>query len=163
MRLYLLRHAEASYDAPNDSQRELTPKGERSIEKLCGHLKAKEFSQLESIHHSTLVRAKQTAQLFRSGLGLEQPLIEREGLAPEDNPMLLGEWLREANSDLMFVGHNPHLSILAAWLITGDPNADCIDFKKTGLLCLERGSTFATRRSAGVWIINWYSISRPFS
>ncbi|GHC00914.1 phosphohistidine phosphatase SixA [Cerasicoccus arenae] len=163
MRLYLLRHAEASYDAPSDSERELTPKGEKSIEKLCGLLKPKEFGDLLAVHHSTLLRAKQTAQLFREGLGLSIPQIEIAGLAPENDPLALLSFLHGSDKDLMIVGHNPHLSILTAWLLTGNPSADCIDFKKSGLLCLERGSGPSFRRPAGVWVLSWFLTNNPVS
>ncbi|WP_309385920.1 phosphohistidine phosphatase SixA [Cerasicoccus frondis] len=163
MKLFLLRHAEATYDAPTDQARELTPKGERSIDKLCGRLKAKEFANLPALHHSTLVRARQTAELFRDGLQLDVPLKEMPGLAPMDDPLALSDWLHEGGEDRMLVGHNPHLSILASWLLTGNAFTDCIDFKKTGLLCLERGSPPRADRPAGVWIMNWFVIPRALA
>lgn len=163
MRLFLLRHAEASYDARSDEERELTAKGERSIVQLCQQLRIKEFANLESIHHSTLVRARQTAALFREGMGLTVPLIERGGLTPMDDPTALRDFLLEGSADRMLVGHNPYLTSLAAWLLTGDAFADCIDFKKSGLLCLERGSPPTAARPAGVWVMCWFLVGRPFS
>jgi len=161
MRLYLLRHAEASYDAPTDDERELTPKGEDSIVKLCGRLKAKEFEGLSTICHSTLTRAKQTAELFRDGLGLDAGLKEIGGLAPMNDPTALTDQLVSSREDMMLVGHNPHLTILAGWLLAGDCGATMIDFKKSGLLCLERGATPTPDRPAGEWILSWFLIKRP--
>lgn len=163
MRLYLLRHAEASYDFPTDEARELTPKGVRSIAKLCDRVKRKELSGPQAIHHSTLVRARQTAELLHDGLKLEAPLVETVGLAPMDDPTALGNMLWKTSQDLMFVGHNPHLSLLTSWLLTGDIFSDCINFKKSGLLCLERESPPRDGRPAGVWVISWYFINRPFA
>lgn len=161
MRLYLLRHAEASYDAPTDDARELTRKGEQSIHNLCARLKTKEFADLPMICHSTLTRARQTAELFRLDMKLSAPLREIAGLAPMDDPTALTDYLINAPEDRMLVGHNPHLSILTAWLLAGDPGADVIDFKKSGLLCLERGSPPSPNRPAGVWVLNWFLTKRP--
>ncbi|WP_309398937.1 phosphohistidine phosphatase SixA [Cerasicoccus maritimus] len=160
MKLFLLRHAEATYDAPTDQARQLTPKGERSIAKLCDRLKTKEFSQLAVIYHSTLVRARQTAELFRDEMQLKTPLQERTGLAPMDDPIALGAFLLECKEDAMLVGHNPHLTMLSAWLLTGSPFTDCIDFKKSGLLCLERISPPNKARPAGVWVMRYFITSR---
>lgn len=160
MRLYLLRHADASYDAPSDEERELTPKGEQSIRDLCARLKPAEFERLPVILHSTLVRARQTAELFRDNLNLSAPLKPIPGLAPMDNPSSLRELLMGAREDMMIVGHNPHLSCLTAWLLTGDLHANVIEFKKSALLCLERGSQSGAVGPAGVWILQWF-MSKP--
>jgi len=160
MRLFLLRHAEASYDAPTDHDRELTPKGEKSIYRLTAFLKKKEFAGLRAIHHSGLVRARQTAEIFRDELRPEIALEESPHLAPMDDPRALGPLLQQAEFDLMLVGHNPNLSILTAWLLTGNARTDCIDFKKSGLLCLERGGPPNEHRPAGAWAINWYVVKR---
>lgn len=160
MRLFLLRHAEATYDAPSDAARELTPKGKNSIRRLCEHLKTSDFKAEPKICHSTLTRAQQTAELFKEGLGLTVPLQEIRGLAPMDDPTALGDFLLNAKDDLMFVGHNPHLSILTAWLLTGDPAADVIDFKKSALLCVEGGSPPNPKRPAGVWVMRWFLANR---
>lgn len=158
MKLYLLRHAEATYDAPTDEARELTLKGEKSINALAGMLKPREFSGLGEIRHSTLVRARQTAELFKEDLALQIPLVVKDSLKPEDPPLLLLDELLESRNDLMFVGHNPHLSLLASALLTGSSASICIDFKKSGLLCLERAAPATVERSTGQWVIRWFIV-----
>lgn len=162
MRLYLLRHAEASYDASDDASRMLTFKGERSVGRLCRRLREKEFQGLQVIHHSGYTRAEQTAELFRDALALPVPVRARSRLTPMDDPRALADFLWEGEEDRMLVGHNPHLARLTAWLLTGDVEADCIHFKKCGLLCLERGSGPCEARPAGVWLLSWFAIDRPF-
>lgn len=161
MRLFLLRHAEASYDAPTDEARELTPRGEQSVARLCRHLKAKPFAGLPFIVHSGLVRARQTAELFRDELSLDVPLRVWSGLTPEDDPCALAERLWASEEDLMLVGHNPHLTLLAAWLLTGDANTDCVHFKKCALMGLERGSRPRAGRSGGTWALAWHLCNQP--
>ncbi|MGE9296906.1 MAG: phosphohistidine phosphatase SixA [Puniceicoccales bacterium] len=162
MRLFLLRHAEASYDAPTDPERELTPKGEKSIKQLCKFLSRKDFAGLHLIHHSGYVRARQTAELFRDGLLPELALAQMHSLTPEDDPRLLGDFLQSAAGDQMLVGHNPNLSLLTAWLLTGNPLNECIDFKKSGLLCLERGAMPTTQRPGGIWNVKWFITKKLF-
>ncbi len=160
MKLYLLRHAEASYDANCDEDRELTRKGEKSIMALAALLKAKEFSGLKDIWHSSLVRARQTAELFNEDMQLDLPLKESDSLKPSDPPLLLLDEYLEASHDLMLVGHNPHLTLLASALLTGDASSICVEFKKSGLLCLERAAPATLERPTGQWVLRWYVVPK---
>lgn len=160
MKLFLLRHAEATYDAPSDEARELTRKGEKSVEGLARMLKPTLFDGLAAIRHSNLVRAQQTAALFKEGLALSQPLQEIEGLAPCDPPLLLLDNYLESAQDLMLVGHNPHLSLLASALLTGRPGHLCVEFKKSGLLCLERAAPPTTEIPIGQWVLRWFIVPK---
>lgn len=160
MRLYLLRHADATYEAPDDFSRVLSPKGRHSLEILCGSLSANVFAKLEEIRHSPMLRAVQTATAFRDLLELKVPMRSAAGLQPEDDPTpLVGEIL-ERSSDLMLVGHNPHLTFLSAYLLTGNPNSACIVYKKSGLLCLERVSGADEGHPGGHWAIRWFIVPR---
>lgn len=161
MRLFLFRHAEASYDAPSDDARELTSHGIATIRKLTDQLAPKHFSGLRTIHHSGLVRARQTAEHFEQNLGLDLPLSPTEHLRPEDNPRQLIPHLLNSSHDLLLTGHNPNLSHLTALLLTGDLSLPCIHFKKTGLLCLERLPLKPpASHPAGLWSLRWYLV--PF-
>lgn len=162
MRLFLFRHAEATYNAPSDDARELTDKGIKSIKKLAEHLKAKEFDNLSEIRHSTLVRARQTASIFQNEMQTDARVLEANGLCPGDSPFEIINSLFDCSGDLMLVGHNPHLTILSSMLITGDPYSTCIDFKKSGMLCLEMISGPTQDRIAGGWFINWFVVPRIF-
>ncbi|WOO41892.1 phosphohistidine phosphatase SixA [Rubellicoccus peritrichatus] len=162
MRLFLFRHAEATYDAPSDEARELTEKGIKSTKKIAECLKEKEFAGLTEIRHSTLVRARQTAAIFQKEMKTGARICEAERLRPGDNPFELLKGIFEHKGDLMLVGHNPHLTILASILITGDPYSHCIDFKKTGMLSLEMISRPSQDRIAGIWLINWFVVPRLF-
>ncbi len=159
MRLYLLRHAEAEDTAPDES-RKLTAKGEKSIRKLCQTLKRNEFDGVEKLFHSPLTRAVQTAELFKENLELSQPLLERSGLRPGDNPFTWLKELAEAETDKMLIGHNPHLSILADGLMRQSREGGLITFKKAGLLCLRRQCPPSHALPFGEWTLEWFLTPR---
>ena len=160
MKLYLLRHADATMDASSDDERGITPKGESTINSLCELLKAKEFKELKAIYHSGLKRSQQTARLFKKGLELSGPVEAMDGLMPEDSPVRLANKFCDSEDDVLLVGHNPQFTFLAAYLLTGDQDIDCVDFKRSGLLCLERVDRAPGNRQAGVWLLRWYIIPR---
>lgn len=71
MKIWIMRHGEAGFNAPSDSQRSLTPNGE-----LMAHMKGLELGEqfrqqnilLDKIIVSPYLRAKQTAEQLVSGL-----------------------------------------------------------------------------------------------
>lgn len=155
MKLFLLRHAEAEATWP-DFERKLTPKGEHSIQRLAQHLDPSIFKDLNAIAHSPLVRAKQTAELFQKHLNLDIPLVETEGLTPEDNPMAIIRTLSSAQNDVILIGHNPYLTLLSHFLLTGNLQNRLFDFKKSGFLCLERLTPAQPNNTGGVWELKSY-------
>lgn len=162
MRLYLLRHAEASYDAVSDAERELTSKGVRSIETLCQHIKPKALNDLCEVRHSGFKRARQTAELFLNNIKRSMPMVEWSGMCPADDPCAQLRDIDQLVQSTMLVGHNPHLTCLTGLLLTGEPNPNCIRFKKSGLLCLEKVSDANAMHPGGQWQINWYLTPKVF-
>jgi phosphohistidine phosphatase len=47
----------------------------------------------------------------------------------------------------MLVGHLPHLSRLASWLLIGDPGKEILRFRNGGIVCLAR--------AGGRWLLQW--------
>lgn len=160
MNLYLLRHAEAE-PSNSDADRRLTRKGEKQTEQLAKFLRKHEVElDIREIWHSPLVRAVQTAEIFKNELGLEAPLLEAPGLRPEDDPRPMGLRLACSRKSVLAVGHNPHFESLASCLLSGTTTPVLIDFKKSGLLHLERAEEPGKARPLGHWILSWYIIPR---
>lgn len=119
--LYLVRHgiaAERGDEWPDDSKRPLTHKGiakMREVVRGLGDLGV----DLDLILTSPLVRARQTADLLREGLGGSVPLEETTLLAPGGRPADLIDLLRSKRKAerVALVGHEPDLGQLAAFLI----------------------------------------------
>jgi phosphohistidine phosphatase len=131
MRLALIRHAIAEEGADDDA-RPLSKKGRKRFQEEVKALARLEL-RFERVLHSPKLRAVQTAELLASlaGAGLEvTPLLAR---APSEE--LLG--LLRGDS-LAVVGHEPHLSTLLAWLVSGDRALGArVELKKGAVALLE--------------------------
>ncbi|MDP0500229.1 MAG: phosphohistidine phosphatase SixA [Verrucomicrobiota bacterium JB022] len=137
MILYLLRHAEAVDLAP-DPQRQLTHKGREDSLALGQYLQCQHLLDVGAIWHSPYVRARETAELLVHAHGGGLPKLQAiDGITPEDDPRALEAKLQMVTSPTLIVSHNPFLSLLAAWLLTGSFSAFSVRFKKAGLMCLE--------------------------
>lgn len=150
MKLYLLRHAEA-HPGPDDALRPLTGKGKQSLQILARHLKRIKPLKIHEIRHSTLLRARQTAELFLKETGWALPLREVPLLKPEDEVQTLAGILEEEQKSVLLVGHNPHLERLTGLLVTGTPGVFPVEIKKSTLLCLSRTNPAPT----ALWRVEW--------
>jgi phosphohistidine phosphatase len=160
VKLYLLRHAEAEPDEP-DVNRRLTRKGEKQVAELAAFLRKREVElEIREIWHSPLLRAMQTAELFRAELGLEAPLLEAPGLRPGDDPRPMALRLACARKSVLVVGHNPQFESLSSCLLSGATDPVLIDFKKCGLLHLERAEDPGRSRPLGHWILGWFLVPK---
>lgn len=143
MNLYLMRHGIAlAQDDPsvaNDAERPLTSKGSKRMRKAARGLRALAIP-FDSILTSPLTRARQTADIVASALGLESRLEEISGLAPESNVehLMFSLSRYQDRQHIMLVGHEPLLSGTAAYLLGGRKTASLkIEFKKGGLCRIE--------------------------
>jgi len=132
--LYFLRHGKAGEQrAVNDEARELTAEG---VAVLRGAVPLWRRLNLrpDLVLSSPLVRARQTAELFCSGLEVPAPIFD-DTLAPG------ADWGRFARAmarvpdarRVLFVGHEPDLSS-AVVLLTG---AASVRLRPGGLACVE--------------------------
>ncbi len=132
--LYLIRHAEAEDRAARggDEARALTVKGRREFARVADALGARKV-EFDQLLHSPLLRAVETANLLaRLVRGETRVSLE---LARDPSPELLASCtgLRVA-----LVGHEPWMSELCAWLVTGDRRlAGNFLFRKGGVARLD--------------------------
>lgn len=159
MKVFILRHADAEDTSP-DHTRKLSAKGRRQMLNLSNFMQQKEIAEVGEVWHSPLVRAKETAKLIKEGLGLEAPLIEVDHLSPGSHHHITGNALATVEHDVIVVGHNPHFSGLASYLLSGPEESLHILFKKAGMLCLERALPPNNHYPAGIWTLNWYIVPK---
>jgi phosphohistidine phosphatase len=113
MQLYLIRHGLAA-DGGADEARPLTDEGRARIAEEAQALR-RLGAQFDRLLHSPLLRATQTAEALADlVLGTSSP-TPRLVLAPSEE--LLAEL---AGESVALVGHEPWLSELVAWLVTGE-------------------------------------------
>ncbi len=139
MRYYLIRHGiaedKALYGGADHPQRALTAKGIRRSQVAMAGLARLDVRPVQ-ILSSPLKRARQTADI--AAQHLDAPVQMAEWLATAPDPERLPTQLAEhAVPCLALVGHEPYLSELASWLLTGELQRCRFVFKKGGVMCLE--------------------------
>lgn len=134
MEFYLVRHGEAVSQALN-GERPLTPGGRRDVERL-GQGAAKRGIQPGQIFHSGLLRAQQTAEILSESLGPVKGVRESIGLRPDDDPLIAKAELESSTVSLMLVGHLPHISRLASFLVAGNADQELVQFALATVLGL---------------------------
>ncbi|MEH6577878.1 MAG: phosphohistidine phosphatase SixA [Amphritea sp.] len=119
MKLILLRHGEAGFDAPCDEERALTVNGIGRLQFML-HSAADELSGLRRVVHSPYLRTQQTAALVK-GVVAQASLEPLELLVPESRPQAVIDWLTRQSSDvLLLVTHQPLIGMLVSLLCEGD-------------------------------------------
>jgi phosphohistidine phosphatase len=129
MELWLIRHALA-VDGDDDDARELSEKGQRRLRDVARGLDAL-GARFDLLLHSPKVRAAQTAHGLRH-LAAHVAATALLSRAPD------AALLRRLDEPCVaLVGHQPHLTALAAWLCFGDPALGArLELKKCGALVL---------------------------
>lgn len=144
MELILMRHGPAEdreeFAKKNleDSLRPLTLKGRKRTQKVAMHLRDWMGGEVDLIVSSPFARARQTAELV-SQIFLETKVVEAAELVPSSPPQAFKRWLRahaENHKKILVVGHEPHLSVLASFLMA-DQLESLLEIKKSGVLCLK--------------------------
>ncbi len=139
MRVYLTQHALAK-EKSEDAGRPLSDQGREDVARVAGFLSLFEKPSPERIVHSGKLRAEQTAAMFAEGWG-NLPVEKVADLDPNADPSLWSRRLTSMRSDVMLVGHLPHLQRLAALLLCGDAEREVIRFRNAGVVCLERNES----------------------
>ena len=165
MKLLVIRHAvamdqgEFARTGQSDDLRPLTAEGAREMEKVAGGLRA-EIKALHVVATSALVRARQTADIVAAAFGTGAAEIT-DSLVPGASMEAFEEWCASLGDDkknIAVVGHEPHLSHLVTWLMTGR-NESRIRLRKAGACLLEFES--GVRRGSGT--LNWLLTPRQLS
>ena len=136
MNIYLLRHAQAESSYP-DSQRVLSAKGRADAERLGLFLRSKKTPLPSVLWCSPYRRAQETAGLVLNTWGgaVEQRRDE-ECLEPDMNPASVAEGLLKLERDVLVVGHNPNISILASLLLSAERGRTRTNFDTCNMACL---------------------------
>lgn len=156
MRLYLVRHGEA-VSKDRDPARPLTDAGAARARRI-GRFLRDAGVDVGEIRYSTKLRARQTAELVADAMGLGALLREVAGLEPEAGVDELADALAQESTDVMLVGHLPHLARLASLLVAGDPDREAFAFEDCGVLCLGRAGTGTSAR----WAVRWMVVPSLF-
>lgn len=130
MELYLVRHAIALEGTPDDA-RPLSEEGRERFAEVVKGLK-KLGVELDRIYHSPKLRAVQTADLLTPILKGKTEVTPYLAEAPSLELLATIQGKRVA-----LVGHEPWISDLCAWLVTGEKQGHQFPFKKGGVAHVE--------------------------
>ena len=150
MLLLLLRHADAGeHDPtryPDDTLRELTPKGEKTQRAVSRWLRRHDLVPTLLLS-SPWTRAWQTAAIVGETLELEPQACEALAADPQIPALRRAVGLGDAARVVALVGHEPWLGRLGSLLLAGDAGRLTIDFPKSGVLGLETAELASARAS----------------
>ena len=147
MNLYLVQHAQA-LTSEEDPERHLSDEGYDTISKVVVFLIPHVPINVETICHSGKARAKQTATILSEHIHAGHGVQETDALEPTADPSVWAERLSNMDDDIMLVGHLPHLSKLASLLLCGDKEKKIVEFRNSGIVCLNRSDTED-------WYVKW--------
>jgi phosphohistidine phosphatase len=131
--------------------RPLTPQGKKEVRRAAPGL-VKLARDVEVLATSPLVRAAQTAEIITGEYGCD--IVTLEALEPDRDPEEALEWLRQQQDKdtVGVVGHEPHLSTLVGYLLTGK-RASFVALKKTGACLLEMAAPLQPSKGALLWLL----------
>lgn len=157
MDLYLVRHAIAfnpdESQWPDDSQRPLTPEGEKRFMQAAKGL-GRLVRSVDVVLSSPWVRAWRTGELLAEGAGWPKPTrceALESGRAPAEVLQALQPFTSSAAVAL--VGHEPSMHELASYLLTADTGHVQLEFRKGGLARLEMGDSLRPGAARLRWLL----------
>ena len=157
MKLLLIRHAiaEESEDfartGKDDRLRPLTDEGRKKMKQAARGLK-EITPEIDLLATSPLTRAAQTGAIVDTVYGgLKE--VEIEELSPEATPNDFLLWLRKQKAGtLAAVGHEPSLSLILSWLLTGTERR-IFAFRKGGACLLELPDEVGAGTATLLWAL----------
>jgi len=154
MEIIFLRHGPAgeredwAKTGRPDSERPLTPDGRKRTREAAKGL-ASFIGTADLVATSPWARAKETAEIAAKALGA--PLVDTNFLLPHRSPASLAGWLSGLQGErVVLVGHEPHLSKVISWLLTGGSSRTVVGLKKAQAAMLE-----TPKAAAGSASLTW--------
>jgi phosphohistidine phosphatase len=101
----------------------------------------------DAIWHSGKLRARQTAEAYWKRCNPLASFSATRGLQPTDPTNWIADSIAGETKDILLAGHFPHLPRLLGRLITGNPDAEPVEFPLNGIVALENVD--------GTWMERW--------
>ncbi len=155
MNVYLVQHGRPVPEEENPD-RPLSSQGRKDVERTATFLKQNGV-KVQAVFHSGKTRARETAEIIASRLQPNKETLEKKGLSPLDDVREIAHEIENSQSDLMIVGHLPHLAKLASFLITGNESIWPAGFQQGGVLCIRRAE------AEKGWVVAWMVVPEILS
>jgi phosphohistidine phosphatase len=158
MNLLVIRHAiaedkdEWAVTGEPDGKRPLTEDGRKKMKRGAKGLR-KMVANIDLLATSPLTRAVQTAEIVAREFE-EIAVVVTDSLDPARPHDAFMDWFRSLDevSTVAVVGHDPHLSSLVSWLMTGR-DGGIIELKKGAACMLEVDRTGAPGNARLIWAL----------
>jgi phosphohistidine phosphatase len=158
VKLLLIRHAiaeerdEFAQTGEPDEKRPLTDQGRKKMKKAARGL-AELMDSIDLIASSPLTRALQTMEVVADRFPDAATTVVG-ALEPVQRYEIFAEWLNRLENveTVAAIGHEPHLSGLASWLLTGNEKP-LFEFKKGGVCLIEFGEVIEPGAGKLVWLL----------
>lgn len=123
MKIYLMRHGEAGFEAATDKQRFLTTNGERQTAEVIEQF-PELLQQVDLVLTSTYLRTEQTWNVIAPMCSSRPEVASAQELTPEANPQVARDLIlahaEVSNAkQVLVVSHMPLLGYLVAELVPG--------------------------------------------
>ncbi|MCX7944677.1 MAG: phosphohistidine phosphatase SixA [Deltaproteobacteria bacterium] len=159
MKVLFVRHALAmdkkkfAQTKKKDSERPLTAKGLKDINRVGKILKKIIVNEVDKIYSSPYLRALQTAEVL--GKIYKREVETVDFLSPEADPGEMISFIKRLPDDcvLFMVGHNPSMGNLIGRLVT-NKNIPIVSLKKAGVAIVDvekKGSTIV--KAELIWVL----------
>ena len=130
MRIVVVRHGIAEdreafvHTGQPDEARPLTREGRRRMRRAARGLRDI-VEHVDVVASSPLARARETADILADRFGRSEGIVTLSALVPDAPLAFTRDWLdtQRAESTIALVGHEPHLSRLVGWLLSGPEHA----------------------------------------
>ena len=157
MKLILIRHAIAeeredfARTGKDDNLRPLTDEGRKKMKQAAKGLR-RIAPDIDLLATSPLTRAAQTGAILDAVYdGLKE--VEVKQLTPDATPEDFLRWLRRRKEECVAaVGHEPSLSLILSWLLTGNERR-LFAFRKGGACLLEFDDEPAAGTATLIWAL----------
>lgn len=137
MRLYLMRHGKAEF-GPEDADRRLSARGREDVNAVAAYLGGQDIA-VSKVVHSTLARARETAEIVSAQIAPGVELEEMEGIEPWGNVKAFASVAETWTDDTLVCGHEPFMGEAASYLLTGNPHGGLVEVKTGSIMSLSRG------------------------
>ncbi|WP_101760373.1 phosphohistidine phosphatase SixA [Oceanicoccus sp. KOV_DT_Chl] len=122
MNILIMRHGEASMNAPSDTQRPLTENGLWQAGQAGQCLLTENFCP-DLVWLSPYLRTRQTTERVMQAFN-QVPQIVQDFITPDNHPVTVIDHLQKASvKNLLLVSHQPLVSALIGTLVDSTPHA----------------------------------------
>src|SRR3954451_13796126 len=157
MQLLVIRHAIAmeredfAKTGRDDRLRPLTDEGRKKMKQGARGIE-KLVPEIGLLATSPLTRAAQTGAILDTVYGgLSE--VEIEELSPEAAPVDFLRWLRKQKAEqVAVVGHEPSISLILSWLLTGSERR-IFSFRKGGACLIEFDGEVGAGTATLIWTL----------